>query len=153
MSSARRPRSRNGKPAKAETYSRADEALWDDAYLLKLFNEQLGNSDAVKDTGDATPADDVSVVTTDTDISDREEGSVSDSAAAALSDASETDAQETLSRRSSKPAVAQRSFPTLNGLPDDIQALVDSFYAAGFEAGRYVGRSEVSKRASRKRHR
>ncbi|KAG5470163.1 hypothetical protein LSCM4_02857 [Leishmania orientalis] len=153
MSCARRSRSRNGKPAKGDTYSRADEALWDDAYLLKLFNEQLDNADAVKDTREETPNNEDSVLSTATEITDGKEEAAGDSATSSSSDTSERGAREKEAPRSAESALVRRSFPTLNGLPDDIEALVQSFYTAGFEAGRFVGRSETSKKGCRKRHR
>ncbi|KPA84737.1 hypothetical protein ABB37_01233 [Leptomonas pyrrhocoris] len=147
MSTARRARERNAHP-KAETYSRADEALWDDEYLLKLFNEQLENSAAVSDA--AHP-----------DINDRSnETSVSASETEDDGECSSTD-----STTSSKSSVNEKNGATksaaeaaasdLGGLqlPDDVKTLVQSFYRAGFEAGRYVGRTETAGQKSRKRRR
>ncbi|CBZ29571.1 conserved hypothetical protein [Leishmania mexicana MHOM/GT/2001/U1103] len=153
MSSARRSRGHNGKLATGETYSRADEALWDDAYLLKLFNEQLDNAGAVKDTRGETQDDDESVLSTETEGSDSEKARVAASATSSSTAASEGGARVQRGSMSAKSEILSRSFPTLNGLPEDIQALVQSFYNAGFEAGRFVGRSSASKKCCRKRHR
>ncbi|AYU81736.1 hypothetical protein, conserved [Leishmania donovani] len=153
MSSARRSRGRNGKLATCETYSRADEALWDDAYLLKLFNEQLDNASAVKDAREETQDDDESVLSTETERSDGETGRVAASATSSSTAASEGEVRVQRGSMSAKSEMISRSFPSLNGLPEDIQALVQSFYNAGFEAGRFVGRSNASKKCGRKRHR
>ncbi|KAI5687583.1 hypothetical protein MNV84_06638 [Leishmania braziliensis] len=159
MSTARRSRGCNGKPALGETYSRADEALWDDAYLLKLFNEQLDNADAVKDTREDGQDHDHSVLSTGTESSEgeeeeeEEEGRVSTSATSSGTAATERDVRAPRGSTSAKSQMVSHDFPTLNGLPEDIQALVHSFYNAGFEAGRFIGRSDALKKRSRKRHR
>ncbi|KPI90779.1 hypothetical protein ABL78_0012 [Leptomonas seymouri] len=149
MSSSRRAQRRNAQP-KGETYSRADEALWDDEYLLKLFNEQLGNSGAVSEVARESDNDDSSEASTaDTGPGDGAHSASSDSHSTA----------------SSKYAVDQKiggtqsaAVATANGLkdlrlPDSILVLVQSFYNAGFEAGRYVGHTEAAGKKSRKRHR
>ncbi|XQJ29711.1 hypothetical protein NXY56_005771 [Leishmania guyanensis] len=154
MSTARRSRGCNGKPGLGETYSRADEALWDDAYLLKLFNEQLDNADAVKDTREDGQDHDHSVLSTGTESSEEEEeGRVSTSATSSGTAATERDVRAQRGSTSAKSKMISHHFSTLNGLPEDIQALVHSFYNAGFEAGRFIGRSDALKKCSRKRHR
>ncbi|GET91519.1 hypothetical protein, conserved [Leishmania tarentolae] len=153
MSSARRSRNRNGKCATGETYSRADEALWDDAYLLKLFNEQLDNAEGVKDAREETQDDVDSVPSTETDGSDTANTDVGDSATSSSRSVAERERCGPLESMPAKSEMTARGFPTLNSLPEDIQALVQSFYSAGFEAGRFVGRSEESKKCCRKRYR
>ncbi|CAJ1032477.1 hypothetical protein, conserved [Leishmania lindenbergi] len=154
MSTARRSRGCNGKPTLGETYSRADEALWDDAYLLKLFNEQLDNADAVKDTREDGQDHDHSVLSTGTESSEEEEeGRVSTSATSSGTAATERDVRAQRGSTSAKCKMISHHFPTLNDLPEDIQALVHSFYNAGFEAGRFIGRSDALKKCGRKRHR
>ncbi|KAK7199784.1 hypothetical protein NESM_000025200 [Novymonas esmeraldas] len=154
MSAVRRSRSRNGKAAGGESYSRADGALWDDAYLLKLFNEQLDSTDAVVDSRTALRDGDDSALSSATELSS---GEAEERATTSASSSSSTTSQKHAGRHGTAHVIekvtAAGGVAAVDELPADVQALVQSFYRAGFEAGRYVGSLHASTASSRKRQR
>ncbi|KAG5496242.1 hypothetical protein JKF63_02543 [Porcisia hertigi] len=152
MSSSRRSRCRKSKPVTGETYSRADEALWDDAYLLRLFNEQLDNNGAIRDTHSETEDKESSVLSAVSEESNLGKR-IAASAMSSSTSSSKGDAPSKRGRSSANRDFLPRGCSILNELPKDVAKLVQSFYNAGFEAGRYIGRAETSETSSRKRHR
>lgn len=153
MSHARCARERNAQP-KGETYSRADEALWDDEYLLKLFNEQLENSGAVSEAAHSSDPQSSASRISEAETGEDDALSASSGSRSSTSSRSSMDHKRKRESKTTGAApVAASSAPSNLHLPEDIQALVQSFYNAGFEAGRYVGRAEAKEGKSRKRHR
>jgi hypothetical protein len=148
MSGSRRTRELNASE-KGETYSRADEALWDDEYLLKLFNEQLENSTAVSEAARDDGVD-RSVASSATETGTERDAESSSKTPSATSSGRHV---ETTKHITAKSAAGLAGVSGGFQLPEDIQALAQSFYNAGFEAGRYVGRTEAARQKSRKRHR
>lgn len=145
------------------TYSRGDSGLWDDGELIRLWNAQL---DRIKNGGDGaantTPHSD----TEDSSDLRTEEGSSADDSSssgggervegtgcgrafAALANAASTASPYSVAGGVAPATTAAHvGCPLPIGhLPAEVQALVQSFYVAGFEAGKYAAAHEHRKRS------
>lgn len=142
------------KKVEEETYARDDQSLWDDAYLLKLFNEQLENSTAVQSTL-SNSADDISATEDDASSADRE---ASTTATSVLRSTAGQPRAEGVVDVAATPTVEKQgsdasSVSIAIHVPSDMVELVQAFYRAGYESGRRVGYCDAVNSLHRKRGR
>lgn len=156
-------------PSETAVYSRGDDSgLWDDEYLIQLWNEQLELMNSKKamrgDRGEAAAQcespdsaeeggeESSRASSTDDSAEEESESCSADEAVgcgrafAALARAeSSVESPTQRGARATAPAQVQCPLP-VGHLPAEVQALVQSFYIAGFEAGKFTALHEDRKR-------
>lgn len=130
---------------KSTTFTAADADLWDDTELLAVYNRFMSGEDA-QAPAQSNANDDGAVKSNASDVF-FSEGS-SDAGGRRDDDDEEEASGLHLQLTEDRSSVGHLALG-VSALPKEVQSLVQSFYQAGFEAGRFVERQKHAKKRGR----